>query len=123
MVAATQKLDVIARRGATPLDVAISSWIFRRTYRRLPRRAGYAHPPRNDIQMGRKKSRLLLAAGIGFYRTKEVDRVVDQLSPGSRMAAAGLAFQSGLSPSALGMVCQGSMQMNLGSPGLDQIRV
>ena len=52
-----------------------------------------------------------------------MDTVVLQLSPGARMAAAGLVFQSELSPSALGTECQGSMQMNLGSPGLDQIRV
>ena len=38
---------VIARRGAQPPDVAISSGIFCKTYRRLPRRFA----PRNDMQV------------------------------------------------------------------------
>ena len=60
--------------------------------------------------------------GLVVYLTKEVERVVDQLSPGSRMAAAGLAFQSAEAHSALGRECQGSMQTNFGIPGLLQIR-
>ena len=49
--------------------------------------------------------------------------VVLYTSPGSKMAAAGLAFQSELPFSGLGRLCQGSMQRNFGMPGLLQIRV
>ena len=71
---------------------------------------------------GQEKIRLLLQPDFLFYRTKEVDRVVDQLSPGFRTAAAGFSFQFLLPPSGLGRLCQGSMQTNFGIPGLDQIR-
>jgi hypothetical protein len=54
---------------------------------------------------------------------KEVLRVVDQASPGSRIAAAGFSSQEMELPSALGREFQGSMQMNLGMPGLLQIKV
>ena len=50
-------------------------------------------------------------------------RVTDQASPGVSTAAAGLSSQR-IEPSwGLGRDCQGSMQMNLGMPGLLQIRV
>ncbi len=61
--------------------------------------------------------------GLRFYLTNAVDRVVDQLSPGFRMAAAGFSVHSVEPFSGLGRLCQGSMHTNLGSPGLDQIRV
>ena len=57
------------------------------------------------------------------YLTKEVLRGQLQASPGCRTAAA--AFSSHLMEpfSGLGRLCQGSMQMNLGIPGLDHSRV
>ena len=50
------------------------------------------------------------------YRWKVVRRVVDQDSPGARMAAAGFSFHSVEPRSGLGRLCQGSMQTNRGSP-------
>ena len=55
--------------------------------------------------------------------TKEVLRVVDQASPGARMAAWGFSFQSLELPSGLGRLCQGSMHTKRGIPGLLQMRV
>ena len=66
---------------------------------------------------------MFMEEGFARYLTKEVLRVVDQLSPGFRIAAAGFSFQSLLPLSGLGRLCQGSMQTNFGIPGLDQIRV
>ena len=60
---------------------------------------------------------------IENQRTKEVLRVVDQASPGSRMAAWAFSSHLRLPPSKEGRLCQGSMQTNLGIPFLDQIRV
>ena len=51
-------------------------------------------------------------------RTKDMLRVVDQASPGFRMAAAGFSSQLLLLPSMLGRLCQGSMHTNLGMLGL-----
>ena len=99
---------VIARR-AKP-DVAIP-----KSFRKI---SGIATPVcglvRNDVFFFRRSKN---------QRTKEVLRVVDQASPGARMAA--WAFSSHLRepPSMEGRLCQGSMQTNLGIPGLDQIRV
>ena len=73
--------------------------------------------------MKHKNSTLTGAVFIVFYLTKEVLRVVDQASPGFRTAAAGFSSQLVLPPSTLGRLCQGSMQTNLGMPGLLQIRV
>ena len=53
-----------------------------------------------------------------FYRTNVMLRVVDQASPGFRIAAAGFSSHLVLPPSGLGRLCQGSMQTNLGIPGL-----
>ena len=57
-----------------------------------------------------------------YYRAKVVVRVVLQLSPGFKMAAAGLSSHLVLLHSKLGRLFQGSMQINWGTPGLDQIR-
>ena len=54
-----------------------------------------------------------------FQRTKDVLRVQLHASPGSRIAAAGFSSHLMELPSALGRLCQGSMQTNLGVPGLD----
>ena len=62
-------------------------------------------------------------AAFLIYRTNVVLRVVDQLSPGFRIAAAGFSVHSVEPFSGLGRLCQGSIQTNLGMPGLDQIRV
>ena len=51
-------------------------------------------------------------------RTKDILRVVDQASPGFRMAAAGFSSHLLLLPSMLGRLCQGSMHTNFGMPGL-----
>ena len=56
------------------------------------------------------------------YLTKEVLRVQLQASPGFKIAAAGFSSHLMEPPSALGRLCQGSMQTNLGIPGLDQIK-
>ena len=50
--------------------------------------------------------------GLSDYRTKLMDRVVDQLSPGARMAAAGFSSHLRLPPSGEGRLCQGSMHTN-----------
>ena len=60
----------------------------------------------------------------GAYLRNVVRRVVDQLSPGARMAAAGYWNQSVEPRSGLGRLCQGSMQTKRGSkPGLLHSRV
>ena len=57
-------------------------------------------------------------------RSKVVRRVVCQLSPGARMAAAARLRQEGPSASAAGRLCQGSMQTNrMGLDAALQIRV
>ena len=60
---------------------------------------------------------------LKIYLTKEVLSVQLQASPGARMAAAGFSSQSMLPFSGEGRLCQGSIQTNLGIPGLDQMRV
>ena len=64
------------------------------------------------------KKSALWRGGLSHYRTKLMDKVVDQLSPGSRMAAAGFSSHLRLPPSGEGKLCQGSMHTNLGMPGL-----
>ena len=57
-----------------------------------------------------------------YYLTKEVRKVVLQLSPGRIRAAAGFSSLLVLPNSYLGWLFQGSMQINWGTPGLLQIR-
>ena len=57
------------------------------------------------------------------YLANRVLRVVDQLSPGARMAAAGFSSQLMEPSSWLGRLCQGSMHTNWGFPGLLQMSV
>ena len=47
-----------------------------------------------------------------YYLTKLIESVVDQLSPGARMAAAGFSSHLRLLPSREGRLCQGSMHTN-----------
>ena len=77
----------------------------------------------SDHFKGEEIPQLRLQLGVLAYLTKEVLRVQLQASPGVRMAAAGFSFQSMLPFSGEGRLCQGSMQTNFTSPGLDQIRV
>ena len=74
----------------------------------------YNSQPTKKIRRGMRR--------IFRYLTNCMERVVDQLSPGSRMAAAGFSAQTLLPPSGEGRLCQGSMHTNFGMPGLDQIR-
>ena len=59
---------------------------------------------------------LLKSSGGIAYLTKDVLKLQLQLSPGSRMAAAGFSSQRMEPPSGLGRLCHGSMHTNLGSP-------
>ena len=65
----------------------------------------------------------LVRGGLFLYLTKLVDRVQLQASLGFRIAAAGFSSHLTEPFSGLGRLCQGSMQTNLGIPGLLQMRV
>ncbi len=76
------------------------------------------------IYKSRKCPPLLFSSGGIAYLTKDVLKLQLQLSPGSRMAAAGFSSQRMEPPSGLGRLCHGSMHTNFGSPpGIDQISV
>ena len=85
--------------------------------------AAYEKPGRGDPLPG-----LLYRESSGFVKlnflchlTNLTRMVVDQDSPGVRMAAAGFSSHLVLPFSGLGRLFQGSMQRNFGMPGLLQI--
>ena len=80
-------------------------------------------PPFRDILYLISQILYLFLSSRVSYLANRVLRVVDQLSPGARMAAAGFSSQLMEPSSWLGRLCQGSMQTNWGCPGLLQIRV
>ena len=80
-------------------------------------------PPFRDVLYLISQILYLFLSSRVSYLANRVLRVVDQLSPGARMAAAGFSSQLMEPPSWLGRLCQGSMQTNWGFPGLLQIRV
>ena len=70
----------------------------------------YREIARQDTLIWKLTVRQHMASGSQAQRLKVVRRVVSQLWPGARMAAAARLDQEGPSASAAGRLCQGSMQ-------------